>query len=151
MAKEKTPLHHALDELLKGKTPQEIIRQNGLLDELTKPLVERALEGELTAHLGYEKHATEGRNSKNSRNGKAVKRVKTSTSQIDIEVPRDRDGSFEPQLLPKRRRRLPGFDDKVLALYARGLTTRESQGHLKEMYGVSVSPSLISAVPESVM
>lgn len=151
MAKEKTPLDQALDDLLKGKTPQEIIGQNGLLDELTKRLVERALEGEMTAHLGYEKHATEGRNKKNSRNGKAVKRVKTSTSQIDVEVPRDREGSFEPQLLPKRRRRLPGFDEKVLALYARGLTTREIQGHLKEMYGVSVSPSLISAVTESVM
>lgn len=151
MAKEKSPLDQSLDELLRGKSPKEILGQNGLLDELTKRLVERALEGEMTSHLGYEKHAAEGRNRKNSRNGKAVKRVKTSTSEIDVEVPRDRDGSFEPELLPKRRRRLPGFDEKVLALYARGLTTREIQGHLKEMYGVAVSPSLISAVTESVM
>jgi putative transposase len=151
MAKEKSPLDQMLDDLLKGKSPKEILGQDGLLDELTKRLVERALEGELTDHLGYEKHAPAGRNGRNSRNGKAVKRVKTSTSEIDVEVPRDRDGSFEPRLLPKRRRRLAGFDDKVLALYARGLTTREIQGHLKEMYGVTVSPSLISAVTDSVM
>jgi transposase-like protein len=151
MAKEKSPLDQMLDDLLKGKSPKEILGQHGLLDELTKRLVERALEGEMTAHLGYEKHASEGRNRKNSRNGRATKRVKTSTSEIDVEVPRDREGSFEPQLLPKRRRRLPGFDEKVLALYARGLTTRDIQGHLKEMYGVNVSPSLISAVTDSVM
>ena len=114
MAKEKSPLDQMLDDLLKGKSPKEILGQDGLLDELTKRLVERALEGEMTAHLGYEKHAAAGRNGSNSRNGKAVKRVKTSTSEIDVEVPRDRDGTFEPQLLPKRRRRLPGFDDKVL-------------------------------------
>lgn len=151
MAQEKSPLDQTLDDLLKGKSPKEILGQDGLLDELTKRLVERALEGEMTEHLGYEKHAPAGRNRRNSRNGKAVKRVKTSTSEIDVEVPRDREGTFEPQLLPKRRRRLPGFDDKVLALYARGLTTREIQGHLKEMYGVNVSPSLISAVTDSVM
>ncbi len=151
MAQEKSPLDQMLDDLLKGKSPKEILGQDGLLDELTKRLVERALEGEMTDHLGYEKHAPEGRNRRNSRNGKAVKRVKTSTSEIDVEVPRDREGSFEPKLLPKRRRRLPGFDDKVLALYARGLTTRDIQGHLREIYGVNVSPSLISAVTDSVM
>ena len=151
MAREKSELDRLLDDLLKGKSPKEILGQDGLLDELTKRLVERALEGEMTAHLGYEKHAPEGRNRGNSRNGSGVKRVKTGTSELEVEVPRDRDGSFEPQLLPKRRRRLPGFDDKVLALYARGLTTREIQGHLKEIYGVDVSPSLVSAVTDSVM
>jgi putative transposase len=150
MAKEKSSLDQMLDDLLKGKSPKEILGQNGLLDDLTKRLVERALEGEMTDHLGYEKHDPVGRNGKNSRNGRATKRVKTSTAEIDVEVPRDRKGTFEPQLLPKRRRRLPGFDDKVLALYARGLTTREIQGHLKERYGVKVSPSLISAVTDSV-
>lgn len=151
MAREKTELDRLLDDLLKGKSPKEILGQDGLLDELTKRLVERALEGEMTAHLGYEKHAPEGRNRGNSRNGSGVKRVKTGTSELEVEVPRDREGSFEPQLLPKRRRRLPGFDDKVLALYARGLTTREIQGHLKEIYGVDVSPSLVSAVTDSVL
>lgn len=151
MARQESELDRLLDDLLKGKSPKEILGQDGLLDELTKRLVERALEGEMTAHLGYGKHAPEGRNGGNSRNGKGIKRVKTSTSEIDVEVPRDREGTFEPQLLPKRRRRLPGFDDKVLALYARGLTTREIQGHLKEIYGVRVSPSLISAVTDSVL
>jgi putative transposase len=145
------PLDQLLDGLLKGKTPQEILGQEGLLDQLTKRLVERALEGEMTAHLGYDKHAVEGRNKKNSRNGRGRKRVKTATSEIEIEVPRDRQGSFEPQLVPKRRRRLPGFDDKVLALYARGMTTREIQGYLQELYGVEVSPSLISAVTDAVL
>lgn len=144
-------LDQLLDGLLKGKTPQEILGQEGLLDQLTKRLVERALEGEMTAHLGYDKHAAEGRNKQNSRNGKGRKRIKTATSELEIEVPRDRDGSFEPQLVPKRRRRLPGFDDKVLALYARGMSTREIQGHLKELYGVAVSPSLISAVTDAVL
>lgn len=92
MAQEKSPLDQMLDDLLKGKSPKEILGQDGLLDELTKRLVERALEGEMTDHLGYEKHAPEGRNRRNSRNGKAVKRVKTSTSEIDVEVPRDQRG-----------------------------------------------------------
>lgn len=152
MAKEpKERVDELLDSLLEGKAPDQILGQEGLLGELTKRLVERALEGEMTAHLGYAKHAVEGRNRKNSRNGRVKKRVKTDTAEVEIEVPRDRHGSFEPQLVPKRRRRLAGFDDKVLSLYARGLSTREIQGHLKELYGVAVSPSLISAVTDSVL
>jgi putative transposase len=151
MAKEKSALDEALDNLLKGKSPQEILGQDGLLDELTKRLVERALEGEMTAHLGYEKHAAEGRNRRNSRNGHVAKRVRTDTSEMEIEVPRDREGTFQPHLVPKRRRRLAGFDDKVLSLYARGMSTREIQGHLKELYGVEVSATLISAVTDAVL
>ena len=152
MAKEpKKKVDELLDSLLEGKKPDEILGSEGLLGELTKRLVERALEGEMTAHLGYEKHAAEGRNRRNSRNGRVAKRVKTDTSDVEIEVPRDREGTFEPQLVPKRRRRLEGFDDKVLSLYARGMSTREIQGHLKELYGVEVSPSLISAVTDSVL
>jgi transposase-like protein len=105
-----------LDSLVKGKKPEEILGPEGLLGELTKRLVERALEAELTAHVGYEKHAPEGRNRRNSRNGRAAKRVKSDTGEIEIDVPRDRDGTFEPQLVPKHRRRLAGFDDKVLSL-----------------------------------
>ena len=140
-----------VDELLKGHRPEDILNQGGLVQDLTKRLVERALEGEMTDHLGYEKHAPEGRNGGNSRNGKSRKRIKTGESEHEIEVPRDRDGSFEPTLVPKGRRRLPGFDDKVIALYARGMTTREIQGGLREIYGVEVSPSLISAVTDSVL
>lgn len=149
--KEKSKLDELLDELVKDKTPEEIVSDSGVLGALTKRLYERALEGEMTAHLGYEKHATEGRNRKNSRNGKTSKRVKADSSEIELEVPRDREGSFEPQLVRKRQRRLPGFDEKVIALYARGMTTREIQGHLKELYKVPVSPSLISAVTDSVI
>src|SRR5690606_34735699 len=152
MAKEpKARVDELLDSLLEGKKPEEILGNEGLLAELTKRLVERALEGEMTAHLGYEKHAPEGRNRKNSRNGRVAKRVKTDTAEVEVAVPRDREGSFEPRLLPKRRRRLPGFDEKVLSLYARGMPTREIQGHLKELYKVEVSPSLISAVTDAVL
>ena len=122
-----------LDSLVRGKTPEEIFGDSGLVKELTKRLVERALEAEMTSHLGYAKHATEGRNTPNSRNGRAQKRLKTDSTELEIEVPRDRQGTFEPVLVRKRQRRLQGFDDKVLALYARGMTTREIQGHLAEL------------------
>lgn len=140
-----------LDELLEGRTPEEIMGGGGLLDELTKRLMERALAGELTDHLGYEKHAKEGHDGGNSRNGLTRKRVKTDTSELEIEVPRDRDATFDPKLVRKGQRRLPGFDEKVIALYARGMTTREIQGHLKELYKVEVSPSLISTVTDAVL
>lgn len=149
--KDKSKLDELLDELIKDKTPQEIVSDSGLLGQLTKRLYERALEGEMTAHLGYEKHAPEGRNKKNSRNGKGTKRVKADTSEIELEIPRDREGTFEPQLVRKRQRRLPGFDENVIALYARGMTTREIQGHLKDLYKVPVSASLISAVTDAVI
>jgi len=141
----------ALVELLKGHRPEDILSEGGLVQDLTKRLVERALEGEMTDHLGYEKHATEGRDGGNSRNGRSRKTVKTGDAELEIEVPRDREGSFDPKLVPKGRRRLPGFDNKVIALYARGLTTRDIQGDLLEIYGVDVSPSLISAVTDSVL
>jgi putative transposase len=147
----KSKVDEFLDSLLAGKGPDEVLDQDGLLRELTKRLVERALEGEMTAHLGYLKHAAGGRNGQNSRNGRMTKRVKTGSSEVEIEVPRDREGTFEPQLVPKRRRRLAGFDDKVLSLYARGMSTREIQGHLKDLYRVDVSPSLISAVMDAVL
>ena len=148
---EPDPTNRMLDELLKGKKPEEILGNEGLLRELTKRLVERALEGEMTTHLGYEKHATEGRNSGNSRNGSSSKRVKADFGEIEIEVPRDRTGEFDPQLVKKGQRRLPGFDEKVIALYARGMTVREIQGHLQELYGVEVSPTLISNVTDAVL
>lgn len=120
MAKEpKAKLDELLDSLLEGRKPEEILGNEGLLAELTKRLVERALEAEMTAHLSYEKHAPAGRNLKNSRNGRVVKRVKMDTADIELEVPRDREGCFEPQLVPKRRRRLAGFGfpDAIAAVY----------------------------------
>lgn len=140
-----------LDELVRGKSPEELLGDEGVLKQLTKRLVERALQGEMTEHLGYEKHASEGRDRGNSRNGITTKKVLTESGGVEIEVPRDREGEFEPQLVPKRQRRLEGFDDKVIALYARGMTTREIQGHLKDLYQVEVSPALISNVTDAVL
>ena len=140
-----------IDGLIAGKTPEVIVGEGGLLQQLTKRLYERVLEGEMTHHLGYPPQAPEGRNTGNSRNGKTTKTVKTDRADIPLAIPRDRNGEFEPQIVKKHQRRLPGFDDQVLALYARGLTTRDIQGHLEELYGSEMSPTLISAVTEAVM
>ena len=141
-----------IDELLKDcKDPKDILGRNGLLKKLTKRLVERALESELTDHLGYEPHDVNGHGSGNSRNGKTKKTVVNETGSIEIEVPRDRNGTFEPQLIKKRQRRLEGFDEQVISLYTRGMSTRDIQSQLEEMYGVDVSPTLISNVTNAVM
>jgi putative transposase len=141
-----------IDKLLANyQKPEDIVGENGLLRQLTKALVERAMEAELTTHLGYEKHDPAGYGSGNSRNGTSQKRLKGDFGEIDITIPRDRNASFEPKIVPKGQTRFTGFDDKILSLYARGMTTRDIQGHLEEMYGVDVSPTLISNVTEAVM
>jgi putative transposase len=141
-----------VDELIKGyQKPEDLIGETGLLKQLTKALMERALNAELTNHLGYEKHDPAGHNTGNSRNGTTPKTVTGEFGEITVETPRDRNASFEPQLLKKHQRRLDGFDDKILSMYARGMTTREIQGHLQEIYGVEVSPTLISDVTDAVM
>src|SRR3989440_7300236 len=141
-----------LDELLKDyATPQDILGEGGLLKELTKAVVERCLETELDTHLGYPKHGRKGKTTGNSRNGHSQKTLKGEQGHVDIEVPRDRQGNFEPQLVKKGQTRLDGFDDKILALYARGMTTRDIQAQLQELYGVEMSPTLISNVTEAVM
>lgn len=141
-----------LDELLKDyQEPKDLLGEEGLLQELTKALVERALNGELTHHLGYQKYSPEGKNSGNSRNGTTSKRVRGKRGEMEIEVPRDRNGEFEPQMIKKHQTRFDGFDDKVISMYARGMTTREIRGHLKEIYGVEVSPDLISTVTDGVL
>ena len=151
MAKKKDRTDELLSELVKGKSPEEILGEGGVLKQLTKRLVENALEGEMTEHLGYEPHAAEGKNTGNSRNGKSEKTIHTDTGSVEIDVPRDRASTFEPKLVRKRQRRLEGFDDKILSLYARGMTTREIQGHLKDLYGTEISPALISNVTDSVL
>lgn len=152
MARVKSKQDTLIDELLKDcRDPKDILGQNGLLKQLTKRLIERSLQAELTDHLGYEPYAPEGRGADNCRNGKANKTVQSDSGPIPIEMPRDRNSSFEPQLVKKRQRRLEGFDDKVLSLYARGLSTRDIQGQLEELYGVEVSPTLISNVTDAVM
>src|SRR5919205_2875991 len=152
MASVSTKQEALLDELLKDYTsPQAILGEHGLLKQLTKRVVERVLEAELSAHLGYAPHVRHGTEEQNARNGKGHKTVQTDTGPLAIDVPRDRDSSFEPQLVPKRQRRLEGFDDKVLSLYARGLSTRDIQGHLEELYGTEVSPTLISTITDAVL
>jgi putative transposase len=140
-----------IDELIKGKTPEEILGAHGVLKQMTKRIVERALEAEHTVHLGYEPHERADAPRDNTRNGTSTKTVLTDAGSIEIEVPRDRNGSFTPTLVKKRQRRLEGFDDKVISLYARGLSTREIQAHLQELYGAEVSPALVSAVTDSVI
>jgi len=152
MTRKKSKQDTLIDELLEDcQDPKDILGENGLLKQLTKRLVERTLEAELSDHLGYEPHHIKGRGSGNNRNGKGRKTVQGDTGALEIEVPRDRNGTFEPQLVKKRQRRLEGFDDKVLALYARGLSTRDIQGQLEELYGAKVSPTLISNVTNAVM
>lgn len=141
-----------LDALFDGvEDPKELLGPDGLFGQLKKAAMERILAAELTHHLGYEKHETKGHNSGNSRNGHARKRLLTEDGPLEIAVPRDRNGTFEPRLVPKGQRRLPGFDDKVLSLYARGMTVRDIQGHLAELYGTEVSPDLISTVTDGVL
>ena len=141
-----------LDELLKDyHKPDDLLGQDGLLQQLTKALVERALDGELSHHLGYEKHDSAGDNSGNSRNGTTPKTMKGKRGQVQIDVPRDRNSEFEPQLVKKGQTRFDGLDEKIISLYARGMTQREIQGHLEEIYGVEISPSLISTVTDTVL
>jgi len=141
-----------LDKLLADyQGPEDLIGEQGLLKQLTKALVERAMQAELSHHLGYKKHDPAGRGSGNTRNGTSKKKLQGDFGETEIEVPRDRNGSFQPQIVGPHERRFTGFDDKILSLYARGMTTREIQGHLQEIYGVEVSPSLISTVTDAVI
>jgi putative transposase len=136
MAKE-DPTDKLLDELLKGKKTEEILGEAGVLNELTRRLVNRALEAEMITHLGYEKHAPEDKKTGNSRDGRGTKTVQTDTGEI--EVPRDRTAEFDPQLVKKRQRRFPGFDEKVIALYARtcnGIAVKRSSPATSKVIGI---------------
>jgi putative transposase len=140
-----------LNELLKDyQKPEDILGQNGLLKQLQKRLLEKAMGAELTVHLGYGKHDPAGKNSGNSRNGTSSKTLKGEFGNLDLATPRDRNGSFEPQIVAKGQRRFEGFDQAIISLYSRGLTTREIEGHLLEIYGVEVSPALVSQVTDAV-
>lgn len=141
-----------LEELLKNASkPEDLLGPDGILQQLKGALMQRMLEAEMTEHLGYEAHEALGRGSGNSRNGHSTKKVETETGPVELRIPRDRQGTFEPKIVPKHRRRVEGFDDKVLALYARGMSTRDIQGHLRELYGTDVSADLISRVTDAVL
>jgi putative transposase len=148
----------ALDEQLVGQLVEQarasglqLTGEGGLLQRLTKLVVESAMEGEITDHLGYDKHDAAGKNGANSRNGTRTKTVLTEVGPVPIDVPRDRDGSFEPQIVRKRQRRLSGVEDMVLSLSAKGLTTGEISAHLAEVYGADVSRQTISTITDKVM
>lgn len=136
-----------LDQLLAGRDPKELFAKDGLLDDLKKALSERILNAELDEHLDNEPPEAGG----NRRNGSSKKTVLTGTSKMTLSVPRDRAGSFDPKLIAKYQRRFPDFDDKIISMYARGLSVREIRGHLEEIYGIEVSPDLISAVTDAVL
>lgn len=142
-----------IDELV-GRAQAEGLQltgEGGLLQQLTKRLLESALEGEITDHLGYDKHDAAGKNGGNSRNGKRSKTVLTDVGPVEITVPRDRDGSFEPKIVKKRQKRLTGVDEMVISLAAKGLTTGEVQAHLAEVYGAEVSRQTISTITDKVL
>ncbi len=147
MARRKPPViaDALLDQLLAGADPKSAFDPNGLLDGLKKALSERALNAEMDYHLASEAEAG------NSRNGYGRKTVLTGTGSLELEIPRDRRASFDPQLIAKYQRRFPGFDDKIVSMYARGMSVREITGHLRELYGVEVSPDLISTVTDAVL
>ncbi|PPQ37289.1 IS256 family transposase, partial [Rhodoblastus acidophilus] len=149
MARRKSPLipDQLLDQLLAGADPKTAFAKDGLLDELKKALAERALNAEVDHHL--DQGEQDGRS--NCRNGYGHKTVLTDTGKIDVAVPRDRLATFDPQLIAKYQRRFPGFDAKIVSMYARGMSVREIQGHLRELYGVEVSPDLVSAVTDAVL
>jgi hypothetical protein len=152
MANDTTIAPELLDQLLANYAkPEDLLGEEGLFKQLKKALIERAPGAELTEHPGYEKGDPAGRGSGNNRNGVSSKTVLTDGGEIEIAVPRDRAGTFEPQLIPKGQTRFEGFDDKILSLYARGMTVREIQGHLTGLYGIDVSPDLISRVTGAVL
>ncbi|MGH3966296.1 MAG: IS256 family transposase, partial [Pseudonocardiaceae bacterium] len=141
-----------VDELLEqagGKV--QMLGPDGLIAQLTKRVLEKALEAELTEHLGYDKHDPAGRGSGNSRNGSTPKTLHTNAGAVDLAVPRDRAGSFEPTIVAKHQTRLEGFNERIISLYARGMTVRDIRDHLDEMYQVDVSPDFISRVTDAVV
>jgi putative transposase len=142
-----------LDELLKDKDPKTMFSSDGLLGELKKALAERVLNAEMDHHLAdsTQDEVAEGEKRGNHRNGYSKKTVLTENEALELSIPRDRRGTFEPQLIAKYQRRFPGFDDKIISMYARGMSTREIQGHLRELYGIEASPQLISTVTDAVL
>src|SRR5271169_2078730 len=142
-----------VDELLKDADPKKVFSSEGLLTDIKKALAERMLNAEMDQHLEGEAAGTgsEADSSGNHRNGYSKKTVLTDTSQVELEIPRDRRATFEPQLIAKYQRRFPGFDDKIISMYARGMSVRDIQGHLRELYGIDASPQLISTVTDAVL
>ena len=137
------------EELKKCRTMDDLMGKNGLLQRLVGPMVERLLEAELEDKLGYEPHSRAEKKSSNRRNGKTSKTIQTSYGPVEISTPRDRDGDFEPQIVKKNQRSISSFDDKIISMYAKGMTTRDIQAHIKELYGADISPTAVSNITDS--
>ena len=152
MVKPKDQIDKLLDEIdFKNLSAEKITGPDGLLKLFSKRLIEKAMEAEMEDHLGYEKHQYSPKHSLNSRNGKSKKTVSAEIGNISIDVPRDRNGEFEPKIIPKHQRRFNGFNDKIISMYGLGMTTRDITMHLYEIYNVEVSPELISNVTDAIM
>ena len=156
MAKRKPKEKDAIDLLLDqidfhGLTQEDVLGQNGLVKTLTAKLLNRAMEAEMEHHLGYPKNSNTGDNTGNNRNGHTEKTVLTENQTVDIDVPRDRNGTFEPVIVPKYEKRIPLFNNQIISLYASGMTTRDIKAHLEKIYGIEVSPELVSRVTDGVM
>lgn len=157
--KERTAMEKIADDILenlkfedlKGLTQEEVLGQGGILKALTGRLLQKCLEAEMTAHLGYEKNDNAGDHSGNSRNGHTQKTVKLENQKAEIEVPRDRKGTFQPIIVPKHTKRVALFDDQIISMYASGMTDRQIKEHIDRVYGVNVSPDLVSRVTDSVI
>lgn len=138
------------NELRKCKSMDDLIGKNGLIQKMIGGMVEQLLEQEMEDHLGYERYSTEGHHSGNSRNGRTKKTLKTSHGPVEVEVPRDRCGSFDPQLVKKRQTSISGFDDKIISMYAKGMSTRDIQDHVQEIYGADISPTMVSNITNKI-
>jgi len=138
-------------ELKKCKSMEDLLGKNGLIQRLVGGMVEKMLDQEMEQHLGYAKHSPQGHHSGNSRNGKGSKTVQSSQGPISIDIPRDRNGDFEPQIVKKRQTHINAFDDKIISMYARGMSTRDIQAHIEEIYGADISPTMISNITDKVL
>jgi transposase-like protein len=148
--KEKDQWDQVLDQIdFKGLTQEEVLGQDGLVKQLTRRLLQRVLEAEMDGHLGYQKHDNSGDNSGDSRNGYSEKTVLTENQEMTLQIPRDRNGTFEPQILPKYQKRVPLFNDQVISMYSLGMTDRDIRNHIKKIYNVDVSPELISNITDA--
>jgi transposase-like protein len=150
--KEKDSIDQMLDTILfRGLTQDEVVGRDGIIKQLTGRILQRALEAEMTEHLGYVKNSNAGDRSGNSRNGHTEKTVLLENQSTTIDGPRDRNGTFEPLIVPTHEKRIPLFNDQIISMYARGMSDREIKGHLEEIYHIEVSPDLISRVTNAVL
>ncbi len=138
------------EELKNCKSIEDLIGKNGLIKQMIKETLERLLQAELESHLGYKKHEAKGKNSGNSRNGDYSKTIRSSLGEVEVDIPRDRNGEFEPKIIKKHSKDISEFDEKIISMYAKGMTTRDIQDHVKDIYGVDISPTMVSMITDKI-